>query len=151
MLCPVDEQASALLGFHIKTQHELPKLLQASVAVAWSRFCSCFEGSRCAEHDVFLGLGRAFDCIGFDLHERRAGIHLHIRNCEDLAHSSGKWGHHLHFHLHRFEHCQAIAGGNNITRLDSDRDDDGGRGRVHDAAIVAVDLVRDSVHFNSVT
>ena len=41
---------------------------------------------------------------GFDLHQRSAGVHLHVRHRHHFSNFAGKWRDYLRLHFHGFEH-----------------------------------------------
>ena len=87
---------------------------------------------------------------GLEPHERRAGLDLAADADEELAHARREGRRQHRLHLHRLEDEHRGTGGHLVADGGRGRDDERGRGRPHDAALVARDAVGDAVDLDEV-
>src|SRR5208282_3208020 len=108
ILAPFGEQTRGLFGIDVKSQHELAEFIQALMAAGWDGFCVSIRGERLAKHHSLRGRNGIVTDVGVDLQEWSSGVHLQVGYGHHLPDFSGKWGHNLRFHFHRFQHSQAV-------------------------------------------
>ena len=114
-LAPLGKRSRRLAGTDIEAQHQLAQSIQALTPAC---LLAVFVlGQRRAKNHTLRSADNfgVADC--FDLHQRRAGIDLHVGDGHDLAHASGERSDHLRLHLHGFQHQQAIARRDHVSGL----------------------------------
>ena len=149
MLAPFGEQPGAPFWVDIKAQHELPKFLETRTVGV--NCLGASARSECwAEHNQFPGGTHVAGFNRVNLQEWRSCIHLHVGDGHYLTDFSGKWGDDLHFHFHRFQHCDAISDSNGVAWFYGNGNHHRWRRSVYDAAVIAINLVGHAIHFDPV-
>src|SRR5208282_400645 len=148
---PFGEQLLGALRIHVKTQHELPELIQALTAAGLGGSSVCVRDGRRAEDHLLRGCRGIATGGRIDLQEWSSGVHLHVGYGHHLPDFPGKWSNDLRLHFHGLEHSQAVPNRNRIAGLDENGNHYRRRRRIHHAPVISIDPVRHTVNVDQVT